>query len=354
MVGYGRCGEAHARCYSAMPDAAVVAVVDSTPTRRRIACRHHPHAEIVGSLTELSAEVDLALICTPPSSHETYIEESLLRGVHVFCEKPVFLDPVNGRRLIDLASARARIIFPGHNYLFAPVLNALREQCSPARIGRPQRVEITIDRTRPAPGISDWRPDWRSDRGVAGGGILVDHGAHCVYLTEWLCDRQIRQVSCRIRYGASGIDDWSELRLRLGGGLTATVTLDWRAVSRRTAYRVIGEYGTAAVVLDDQPGVVRGGRDTGAVPAETKNGYTHADWMPEMARDVLRHVVCASDVRTLAAPALTVAEVIAAAYVSAGGGGRWHSVGAHDRARTYQPSQADARWRAIRSGESSP
>ncbi|MFV2018950.1 Gfo/Idh/MocA family protein [Micromonospora sp. LOL_023] len=337
VVGYGRCGEAHARCYSALPGAAVVAVVDSTPTRRQSARHHFPDAEVVTSLAQVSAEVDLVLICTPPGSHETYIEESLLRGVHVFCEKPVFLDPVSGRRLIDVACDRKRIIYPGHNYLFAPFLNALREQCSSARIGRLQRIEITVDRPRPALGTSDWQPGWRADHAVAGGGVLVDHGPHCVYLAEWLCNQRICQVSCRMRRDATGVDDRVGLKLRLGGGVTAAVTLNWRAASRRTAYRVVGEHGTAAAVLDDLQGV-HGDGVAGPVPADMSGRHTHPDWMPDMARDVIRHVASASDVRALAAPALTVAEVIAAAYASARTSGRWHSVGARDRARTNRPS----------------
>ena len=314
-----------------------MAVADPTPTRRRTARCHFPHADVVASLAQVSAEVDLVLICTPPSSHETYIEQSLLRGAHVFCEKPVFLDPANGRRLIDLACAQSRIVYPGHNYLFAPVLNTLRERCSPARIGRLRRIEITVDRLRPAVGTSDWQPGWRSDCAVAGGGILVDHGPHCVYLAEWLSDQQIRRVSCRMRYGASGVEDWSELRLQLSDGAVAAVTMSWRSTTRSTTYRVVGEDDTAAA-LDGQPGAGHGGRVAGPVPAEARNGHTHSEWMPDMARDVLRHVVGASDVRALAAPALTVAAVIAAAYASARAGGRWHSVGAHHRARTHLQS----------------
>ena len=47
VIGYGRAGEAQARCYDAMPQARIVAIVDPTPARRDAARARFPQAEVV-------------------------------------------------------------------------------------------------------------------------------------------------------------------------------------------------------------------------------------------------------------------------------------------------------------------
>lgn len=322
VIGYGRAGSAHARCYDTMPQTAIVAIVDPTPSRRDAARARFPHAAVAATLDDIDVGFDLALICTPPSSHEAYTEQALMRDAHVFCEKPTFLDPGNGVKLIALARQRNRIIYPGHNYIHSPLLQRLRELGAPERLGLLQRLDMRIERTASAIGTPDWNPSWRRDPAVSGGGVLIDHGPHCVYLAEWLTRMQVHLVGCTMRYSTLRVEDHVELVLDMSGEIKAHILLSWRAPHRRNTYSLTGTQGS--VVLTDDTLVEDGltGRRTRQLAETPGSRHAHGDWLPALAEDVIRQVGTGG--ATGAEPArsaLGVARTIAAAYASAAQGG---------------------------------
>jgi len=324
VIGYGRAGEAHARCYDTMPQTRIVAIVDPTPSRRDAARARFPHAAVAATLDDLDVGIDLALICTPPSSHEAYTEQALMRDAHVFCEKPTFLDPGNGVKLIALARQHRRIIYPGHNYMHSPLLQRLRELGAPERIGPLQRLDMRIERPASATGSPDWNPSWRRDPAVSGGGVLIDHGPHCVYLAEWLTGMQVHLVGCTMGYSAQGVEDRVELVLGMSGEIKAHILLSWRAPQRMNTYSLTGTHGTVFlnddILVEDGPA----GRRTWQLAERPSSRHAHDDWLPALAEDVLRQVTSAGMEVEPARSALVVAHAITAAYASAAQGGLPH------------------------------
>jgi predicted dehydrogenase len=263
---------------------------------------------VVTNLDDVTTPVDLAVICTPPTSHEPLIETALRRDAHVFCEKPVFLDPTHGERLIALAAARARIIYPGHNYVFSPMLTQLRTYAHNGTIGALKHVAIQIERTGPASGTEDWHPQWRTDITHSGGGILTDHGPHCVYLAEWLSGQQIRSASSVTDAGADGIDYRAKLSLTLTTGVTASASMSWQSDERRSVYRLLGTNGEARLVNNrlyapDTPPI-------NGVHESTGTTHAHHDWMAPLARDVISSLTTPERLRSLTGPAITVTRVL--------------------------------------------
>ncbi|RQX05600.1 Gfo/Idh/MocA family protein [Micromonospora inaquosa] len=321
VIGYGRAGEAHARCYDTIPQTRIVAILDPTPTRRDAARARFPHAAVAATLDDIDVDIELALICTPPTSHEAYTEQALMRDAHVFCEKPTFLDPGNGAKLIALARQRNRIIYPGHNYVHSPLLQRLRELGAPERIGPLQRLDMRIERPTSASGSPDWNPSWRRNPAVSGGGVLVDHGPHCVYLAEWLTGMHVHMVGCTMGYSTVGVEDHVELVLDMSGKIEAHILLSWRAPHRRNTYSLTGTHGT--VVLNDDTLVEDSptGRRTWRLAETPRSRHAHDDWLPALADDVLRQVASPAMEAELARPALVVAHAITAAYASAAQGG---------------------------------
>jgi predicted dehydrogenase len=318
VIGYGRSGEAHARCFDSLPNGKVAAVVDPTPARRDAAHLRFPTVQAVASIDELLDNVDLVLVCTPPTSHEEYIEQALVRGMHAFCEKPAFLNPTNAKRLIALARSRGKIIYPGHNYLYSPQLRYLRKLATAEYVGALQRVEIAIERTAPATGTADWNPTWRTNHRFAGGGILVDHGPHGIYLAEWLTGQYITGVACTMAFTSQGLEDHAELTMTMTSDITAQLVFSWRSHQRSTSYRIVGTDGTAT--LDNDLLEMEGSRGRGSWKLFETPGTHHAhdDWLPSQAADVLRAIRDdTANNESLTTSALTVARTIEAARTSA-------------------------------------
>jgi predicted dehydrogenase len=308
VIGYGRVGAAHAAHYASLPGVRVTAIADLSPPRRHLAAIAHPAAHIAASFDQLAKPPDLVLICTPPTSHEPLIETALRRGAHVFCEKPVFLDPARGERLVALAASSGRIIYPGHNYVFSPMLRRLREYARGGALGEIRHVRIHIARTGPANGTTEWHPGWRTDIVHSGGGVLTDHGPHCIYLTEWLTGQHITATKHTI--DTTPIDHHADLTLSLTAGVTASITMSWRAHRRTSIYQLVGSIAEAQLRdnLLVAPGDARRAHGVHETPATS---HAHDDWIPALAQDVIASLAQPDRLHRLTAPSLTVARVLA-------------------------------------------
>ena len=97
----------------------------------------------------------------------------------MLCEKPL-AHTMEDALEIDRAVRAAGVVFqPCHQYHYSPQWLAVKDLLP--RIGRIYLVEYHVHRLAANEGNAHWDPAWRTDRDRAGGGILVDHGAHIFY-----------------------------------------------------------------------------------------------------------------------------------------------------------------------------
>ncbi|MEV3902818.1 Gfo/Idh/MocA family oxidoreductase [Mycobacterium sp. NPDC050551] len=87
----------------------------------------HPGVPVSTDARQLLAENDAAtvVITTPKESHVALTELALSHGRHVFVEKPMALDPADGRRLTAMADNRGLALFTGFTYLHHPAVERL-------------------------------------------------------------------------------------------------------------------------------------------------------------------------------------------------------------------------------------
>ncbi len=80
--------------------------------------------------------VNVIDICTPPSSHAEYSASGIGHGLHVLCEKPVFLPGEDGyASQLRVIRASDRVFYPCHVYKYAPVLAAMKERIAAPAFG---------------------------------------------------------------------------------------------------------------------------------------------------------------------------------------------------------------------------
>ena len=124
VIGAGRVGTFHAEKYAALPDVDLVAVVDVDSSRARgLAARlgSRPASDFRAVL----GKVDCVSIATPTRSHFAIAAECLQRDVDVLVEKPMTVTAADGRRLVDLADRKHRVLQVGHLERFNPAVRAL-------------------------------------------------------------------------------------------------------------------------------------------------------------------------------------------------------------------------------------
>ena len=135
VAGVGAIGQNHARIYSELDTADLVAIYDTNIERA-----NEISAEYGGkptqSLDEFASLVDAASVSTPTITHREIGSKLLEANCHVLVEKPIADARDDAKALIDLAQQKDKILQVGHIERFNPVMSQLEE-----RLDSPKFIE---------------------------------------------------------------------------------------------------------------------------------------------------------------------------------------------------------------------
>jgi predicted dehydrogenase len=286
IIGFGEVARyGHAPAYAASGEAKIIAVVDPTEERRRVARECLPGVAIFSTIAELAAEAELDFvdICTPPALHGEPLLDALARGWNVLCEKPLLLDPVQLEKARGLAHERGRAVVPVHNWKYAPIIRQATELLRSGAIGSLRHLKIETLRIHDCAAADPNHPNWRLDPALAGGGVLMDHGWHAIYLARaWFGEDPVDVAASLQRTAPEAVENEATLTLVFPSGL-AEIFLTWQARTRKNRMRLIGEGGEIAI--DDDR--LSAGGETIQFDNALSAGSHHADWFAAMLPDVV-------------------------------------------------------------------
>lgn len=286
IVGFGEVARnGHWPAYAASREVEIVAVVDRTAERRKVAQESLPGVATFSTLEELAAgaEIDFVDICTPPALHGEPMLDALARGWHVLCEKPFLLDLSELEKVRSLARERGCAVVPVHNWKYAPIVRRATEILRAGAIGELRGVEIETLRVEDCAAADPDRPNWRRDPAIAGGGVLMDHGWHAIYLARQWFGAEPSEIHASLhRATPAGAEDEATLTLVFPSG-QAKIFVTWRADVRRNTMRLVGERGEIAI--DDD--TLRVGDESIRFESALSAGSHHADWFASMLPDVI-------------------------------------------------------------------
>ena len=205
VVGFGWMGQAHTRAYRDIPvyfaetgiRPRLAAVADSVPDRLDLARDNFGYAATSLDWREIveREDVDVVDVTAPNALHREIVEAAAAAGKHIFCEKPVGIDP-EATAAIELAGRRAGIISGcGYNYRWAPLVQYTRQLIGDGRLG-----DLTHYRGR---FFSMYGRDrlgllsWRFLQEEAGYGVLSDLMSHAIDMAQFLCGPITRVVAVK-------------------------------------------------------------------------------------------------------------------------------------------------------------
>ena len=318
-------GEARARFYAGNPDFELVGVADPTASRRLRLAEAFPGVDAYHSAQDMLAkrQADLIDICSPPVAHASQIRMALQTGCHVVCEKPMVTRFGDLRALVSLSQSVGRVLYAAHNHRFSSAVGFLKAMHDGGELGSVREGEMRVVRTGHARGVSDWRPDWRRDYDVAGGGILNDHGTHCIYTAAVIAGAWPSAVSCAISPNGTAHHAERNAALRMiTGDIEWSINLTWDGATRSNSYAITGNRGVASVNDAHASVETATGLTEVALPVET-SGQTHSAWISPMVEDLCRAIRDPSHAAKRLDEAVATARTLDAAYNSAGRGGGW-------------------------------
>ena len=135
VVGLNYWGPNLARNFAELADLAWVCDLDHDLLARTAA--RYPAARATADYSDLLADetLDAIVVATPVPTHYDLAKRALESGKHVFVEKPPAMRAAEMDELVELASARDRVLMPGHLLLYHPGVLKLKELIDAGELG---------------------------------------------------------------------------------------------------------------------------------------------------------------------------------------------------------------------------
>ncbi len=251
-VGFAGVGHwartAHLPAVAAHPDADVAALADPDPgnlerSRQRYgvdACFDDPLAMIAAT------PLDAVVIAAPHIHHYPIAEAAIARGLHVLIEKPLVLDPADGRRLIEAARSAGVEIVVGYTWHYNEQVLTARRWIAEGRIGSINYVQsffgsspVNLYRGDPeadvyaygaGTGFDGPLKSTYSDPRLSGGGQGQTQLTHSIALLLFLTGLEPERVAAFMDDGPASIDVVDALTIRFRDGVLGVIGSTGRVV----------------------------------------------------------------------------------------------------------------------------
>lgn len=252
LIGAGAVAPLHVRAAGLLPDVEMTAVCD-LQKEVAVAVADPIGADVFTDYRDLirSGLVDAVIVNTPHSLHREMTTEAASAGLHVLVEKPMATTVEDCDAMIAAAAAAGVVMRVGHIQHFMPDKLALTAAIERGAIG-PVRMIHDIRTTDYRPGT---RSPWFFSRELAGGGAMMNIGAHCIDRAVWLGGAPAVGVSATLvhRFGVD-VETDATIRIRLGNEVVASVTVASDLPRRIDEITVIGDGG--ALVANPRSGTL--------------------------------------------------------------------------------------------------
>jgi predicted dehydrogenase len=178
IAGFGVVGKRRKNCIARHPGLRVVAVCDQTFEDEGVLADGVRYYRDYRRL--LTDSLDVLFVCLTNDVAAQVTIAGLEAGLHVFCEKPP------GRNVDDIVKVIAcERVHPGLKLMYGfnhRYHESVQEALRILRSGELGAVINMRGMYGKAKLITFNQPDWRTKRGIAGGGVLLDQGIHMVDL----------------------------------------------------------------------------------------------------------------------------------------------------------------------------
>lgn len=303
VVGCGAVtAQAHLPVATRTLGARVTLLVDRNQGRAEALAREFSVPGVDTDYTAVFGAADAAIVALPHSLHAQVCVELLRRGIHVLVEKPMALTAAECDAMIAAAEHGRAVLAVGLMRRFLTMFRFVRETIQSGVLGQVRRFDAREGY------IYDWpvASDFFFRKETAGGGVLVDTGAHTLdTILWWLGDVRMFEY---FDDNHGGVEADCLLHLEMESGATGIVELSRTRKMRNT---LIVEGDRARLEVDwmrmrltprDSTGLLDG-MIKPATPAHVEiNGYheamaaSYSDWL-EAIRSARTPIVSGAEAR---------------------------------------------------------
>lgn len=265
----------------------------------------------VRDLDELLSDpaVHAVIVTTATRDHPEVIGRSLDAGKHVFTEKVLAVEPGDAVRLETLAAERGLILVVSFQRLAEAWVPTLLNVVGSGALGRMTSSRI---RYQHAGAVEGWLPDGFFSEGEAGGGAVIDLGAHGFYLSQLFHGEFPTSVTCRLSdIAGRGVEDGAVVVLEYQDGTLSVLETSLSSSPNDARWaEVYGTAGVAAVDPRDEVVYVRAADGDDWVPQPMLPSW------PTPLAGFLSALEAGSDTAENVARSIRLVSLVSAAYES--------------------------------------
>lgn len=194
LIGFGQMGRIHAYAYRSIPlyydgqpcKVVLKGVCDSNESLAKKGVEQAGFEFYTRDYRELVVrdDIDVVNVCTPNKMHKEALIAALNAGKHVYCEKPLAFSEAEAREIVAIADQSGLKHQITAEYRFIPAIMKAKEMVNSDFVGRVFHFRGVylhsgyIDPKRPR--------EWRLQKDIIGGGVLVDLGPHLLDMMHHL------------------------------------------------------------------------------------------------------------------------------------------------------------------------
>src|SRR5438552_4985096 len=185
IIGCGVIGHIHAEAIATLPDAQLVAVVDTVlkPTQELMDEFHVTH---YGNLQEMLARehLDVVDVCTPSGMHGEHACQVMRAGVNVIVEKPMEVSRAAIEEMLRVQQETGVKLAVISQHRFDPDTIKVHDLVEAQAFGRLVLGNALIPwwRSQAYYDSGAWRGTWKLEVG----GVLMNQSIHSIDLLQWL------------------------------------------------------------------------------------------------------------------------------------------------------------------------
>jgi len=231
VIGVGTMGRHHARVYSELPEADLVAISDDDVIQGESAANQFGVRAYTDYRKMLEKEKpDAVSVVVPTATHEEVGLATLDAGSNTLIEKPIAATLEEGERLIEKARAMKKQLMIGHVVRFDPAIQALKQKLDAGELGR--IYQIFCRRAGPFP------------TRIQDVGVVIDLAPHDVDIMRFLTGQDPIRVYSEIEQRIhTDHEDLLWASLRFPDGVIGALEINWLTPTKIREVLVLGERG---------------------------------------------------------------------------------------------------------------
>jgi predicted dehydrogenase len=283
QIGVGKNGAAFTRAYKTTVPMNLVSICDVDESRARAVAREHGVSRIYTNFREMldREALDLVSVHTPDHLHVEPAVEALLRGKHLFCEKPLGNNLDDCRKIVEAYRRVAKNgvkAMCGHVLRFNPVFVEAKRRIDAGELGQLFYLEGDY--------IHDlrWQKGWNLEAEVP----MIGGGCHPIDIMQWWAGPivEVQAMSNHLAFPEMKEDDCAVAILKFASGAIGKCTSAYAPAGPMAKLYNLSAFGTKATIVRDEF-APRGQEHFTPLPVANVDGHPYEPEVIDLADAIL-------------------------------------------------------------------